>query len=172
MEYFDAIKLVYKWATDHHETTTLDHKVVIEGVKVGDSSRPVYVNFLIDHTITDRTGGNLRPDMVNLRQFRGRDRVLNIIEEIGQRYWDFGVQLLNDQDGNYMSGIAEQLRGDFKAVNSKVLTEWVNGRPNAKPCTWHALIETLRDSGMMRTAREIEDTLQSRLSVNPHPTTP
>ena len=160
-EYFDAIKLVYKWTTDHQDTRTLDHKVVIEGVRVGDSSRPVYLNLLIDRTV-DQAAGNSRPDMVNLRQFRGRDRVLNIIEEIGSRYWDFGIQLLNDTDGNYMSGIVDQMRGDFKAVNSKIATEWVNGRPNAKLCTWRSLIETLQDIGMTRTAREIEDTLRPK----------
>ena len=158
-EYFDAIKLAYKWTIDNQETMTLDHKVVIEGVKFGDSSRPVYVNLLIDRTV-DPTTGNSRPDILNLMHFRGRNHALNIIEEIGSRYWDFGVQLLNDTDGNYMSGIVDQLRGDFKAVNSKVATEWVNGRPNAKPCTWRSLIETLRDIGMTRTAREIEDTLR------------
>jgi hypothetical protein len=116
------------------------------------------MNLLIDRT-GDRTTSHTRPDMTNIRSFRGKNRVLNIVEEIGCRYWDFGIMLLDDKNGNFISSIVHQLRDDCASVNSKILTEWINGRRGAKACTWRSLIETLRDIGMARLAGEIEDTL-------------
>ena len=86
---------------------------------------------------------------------------MNIVEEIGHKYSDFGVLLLNDTSGSYVDGIANQLQGDFKAITSRILTEWINGRPNSRPYTWQSLIETLGDIGLKKIAKEIQDTLLS-----------
>lgn len=158
--------MLFKCGTDgHHENPHLEHKVTLQGLKVGDN--PLYINLVVVtrnwHVTTSLDTRqwtlNTKPNIKDLMCIRGKNRDLNLMEEIGLKSWDFGIQLLNDEDGNYMNSLVKQFRSDFKLISSTVLTEWINGRKNAKPHTWWSLTETLRDIGLQKMAREIEETL-------------
>ena len=141
---------------------TLDHQVTIEGLVVGE--KPVFVNLLIDtcsrHSTTHTaTSADYRPSIKNLRCFKGKNRTINIIEEIGCKYSDFGVLLLNDEDGSFVESVENELQRDSTAINCKILKEWSKGRENAKPFEWCSLIETLKEIGLKRLASEVENTL-------------
>ena len=134
--------------------------MTIKGLKKGEEN--LFVNLLIDTGITPAPTSMSRPSLTGLMCIKGKDRDMNLIDEISSKYWEFGVQLLNDEDGNYTSGIVDQFRGDFKSINLRILTEWINGRKNAKPCTWWSLVETLSDIGLKKIGREIEEYLLSK----------
>ena len=136
--------------------------MTIEGLMIGDKS--VFVNLLIDTcnrhaTPHTTTSGEYRPSLKNLRFFKGKNRTINIIEEIGCKYSDFGVLLLNDEDGSFVESVANDLHRDSTAINCKILREWSNGRENAKPFEWRSLIETLKEIGLKRLASEVENSL-------------
>ena len=114
---------------------TLDHQVTIEGLTIGEKS--VFVNLLIDtcsghstpHTTTSR---EYKPSIKNLMCFKAKNRIINIIEEIGCKYLAFGMQLLNDENGIYVESVEKELQRDSTAIICKILTEWSNGRRKAK----------------------------------------
>ena len=56
---------------------------------------------------------------------------------------DFGIFLLNDDDGSQMDSIKMECQGRPECIAQRILQEWVLGR--GKPLTWHTLVETLRD---------------------------
>ena len=150
--------MLYKWEANNLENQTLDHDLTIDGLSIGDD--PVFINLLIDtgnHYTCTRA--DIKPNVKNLRCFKGTDRIINIIEEIGTRYKIFGVELLNDGSGNYVEGIIDELHGSFVDINTRIIIEWINGRQNAKSYTWLSLIETLKDIGLTTIAIEVEETL-------------
>ena len=53
-----------------------------------------------------------------------------------------GITLLNDKNGDEMKSIIRQYREDSLQINTKILTEWIQGR--GIPCTWNNLIYVLR----------------------------
>ena len=156
---FNEIKFLYGSVNGESLPKTLDHQVTIEGLVIGEKS--VFVNLLIDTCNTPHatTNEEYRPSIKNLRFFKAKSRSINIIEEIGCKYLDFGVLLLNDEDGSFIESIENELQRDSTAINCKILREWSYGRENAKPFEWHSLIETLNEIGLKRLASEIENTL-------------
>ena len=53
-----------------------------------------------------------------------------------------GITLLNDKNGDEMKSIIRQYREDSLQINTKILTDWIQGR--GTPCTWNDLICALR----------------------------
>ena len=138
---------------------TLDHQILIEGLTIGDET--VFINLLIDIDSKSSTPADYRPSIRNLRHFNGKSRTINIIEEIGSNYFDFGVMLLNDENGNHIRAI-EQFSHNYVDVIKEIVREWSNGRDGAKAFQWSALIETLQDVGLRRLANEIESSLRTK----------
>ncbi len=149
---------MFKWTSGSCQT--LNHRLVIEGLTVADNPRPPYINLLIDREARTSEPSFPKPNLMNLRCFKGKGRDLNVIEEIGPMYMDFGVILLNDNGGNYMCGLEKEHRANSVAITTAVLTQWINGRQNAKEHSWMSLIETLKSIGLNRIAGEIEDQLR------------
>ena len=138
--------------------------MTIEGIAIGEDS--LFVNLLIDtcsrhSTPHTTTSAEYRPSIKNLMCFKGKNNTepIDIIEKIGSKYFVFGVQLLNDEDGSYVRSVENELQRDSTAIICKILTEWSNGRRNAKSFEWCSLIETLKDIGLKSLASEIESTL-------------
>ena len=155
---FNEIKMLYSSVDGESLHETLDHQVTIEGLEIGEKS--VFVNLLIDtcsrhSTPCTATSGEYRPSIRNLRFFKGKNRTINIIEEIGCKFSDFGVLLLNDEDGSFVESAANELQRDSTAINCKILTEWSNGRRNAQSFEWRSLVETLKDIGLRSLAYDI-----------------
>ena len=92
--------------------------------------------------------------------FKTADGNLNIPQEIGEHYMQFGCLLLNDTSGAVTKNIAS--RGDAARVNHEILCQWLQGR-GKMPVQWLTLIKTLKDIEMNVLASDIEAHL--RLNV-------
>ena len=96
-----------------------------------------------------------QPTLVECIRFRGRDRRINISQEIGTKYITFGTLLLEERTGERVSAIAHKHAYDCEQASLEILEEWVAGR-GKQPVTWNTLIEILHDIKLSTLAREIE----------------
>ena len=121
---------------------------------------PCYANLVIDRDTASSSPAEFsRPNLENLRSFRIIHHTVNIIEEIGVKYRRFGVSILNDLNGHYVSSIEAELLKNAENINTRILEEWIGGREGAKPVEWKVLATTLHDIGLQAIAREIRTTL-------------
>ena len=79
---------------------------------------------------------------------------LQIPEEVGDRYYKFGIFLLHDKTGGRVNIIKKDCRGDSEQITQKILQKWIAG--NGLPVTWESLIQTLRDTGLPVLAEQIK----------------
>ena len=93
--------------------------------------------------------------LIECVRFQGRERRINIPQEIGIKFHDFGLFLLEDDTGTRIPSIAYKHRDDAEQINTEVLRQWINGR-GKHPVTWKTLIEVLHDIELSTLAREIE----------------
>ena len=89
-------------------------------------------------------------------RFRGRERRINVPQEVGTKYADFGILLLEDTNGNRVRNMEHQYRGDVEQINREILREWVIGR-GKQPVSWATFTEVLQDVELSELAREIEE---------------
>ena len=89
-------------------------------------------------------------------RFRGRERRINVPQEVSTKYADFGILLLEDTNGNRVRNMEHQYRGDVEQINREILREWVIGR-GKQPISWATLTEVLQDVGLSVLARDIDD---------------
>ena len=90
-----------------------------------------------------------------------RQRAINIPQEIGVSYRQFGILLLEDDRGNLVDTIIHDERSNgVLNINLTILQKWLQG--TGKPPTWSSLIEVLRDSELNVVAQDIEQELQLR----------
>ena len=95
------------------------------------------------------------PTVLECIKFQGRERRINIPQEIGTKYHDFGVLLLDDRNGARVRNMEHKHRGDAERINKEILREWATGRGKAS-VSWETLIEVLRDVELCALASEIE----------------
>ena len=95
------------------------------------------------------------PTLIECVRFRGRERRINIPQEIGIKYYNFGLLLLEEDTGARIQSIAHEHRDNAEQINTEVLQQWINGR-GKQPVTWKTLIEVLHDIEHSTLAREIE----------------
>ena len=72
---------------------------------------------------------------------------------------EFGINILNDRNGHYVSSLRHQFQRNAEEINREILMEWIGGREGAKPVEWSVLAETLDDIGLRRLASDIRNTL-------------
>ena len=96
-----------------------------------------------------------QPTLIECVRFRGRERRINIPQEIGIQFYDFSKFLLEDDTGARTRSIAFKHRDDAEQINMEVLRQWINGR-GKQPVTWKTLTEVLRDSELNTLAGDIE----------------
>ena len=99
------------------------------------------------------TGG--QPTLIELVRFRGRDRRINIPQEISTKYSQFGILLLEDTNRARVRNMEHKHRGDAEHINMEILEEWISGR-GRKPVSWETLTEVLRDVELSQLASDIE----------------
>ena len=95
------------------------------------------------------------PTLPECVSFQGREKRINIPQEIGVKYYKFGLLLLEDDTGAKIQSIAHEHRDNAEQINTEVLRQWINGR-GKQPVTWKTLIEVLQDIELSTLAREIE----------------
>ena len=93
--------------------------------------------------------------MLECTRFQGRQRTINIPQEIGPNYYYFGLHLLDDPNGTRVRNIERDYR-EIERINTEILREWVTGR-GKKPVTWKTLTEVLRLIELCALASKIEE---------------
>ena len=89
-------------------------------------------------------------------RFPGKQRTINISQEIGTNYNQFGLHLLDDPNGTRVRNLELEYRQNAERINTEILREWVTGREK-KPVTWETLTEVLCDIELGALASEIEE---------------
>ena len=112
-------------------------------------------NFIVASVLHAPIDHVARPTLIECIRFRGKERRINIPEEIGVKYRDFGLLLLEDHNGARIRALAHKHNNDAKEINIEVIEEWVAGK-GIHPVTWKILTEVLRDIELSTLAEEIE----------------
>ena len=95
--------------------------------------------------------------MKQMMRFQGKRRRINIPQEIGEKYFSFGVFLLQDSNGHLVRNIEGKHCNDYYNINIAILEQWVK---NGSQVTWKTLMQTLEDIQLNRLADEIRDVVQ------------
>ena len=80
-------------------------------------------------------------------------------QKVGTNYLNFGIFLLNDEDGSQIQNIDNDCNGRCDRIMCKILSDWLQGK--GKPVVWKELIETLRDCDL----NELADTIQEKTQL-------
>lgn len=83
---------------------------------------------------------------------------INIPKQIGTKYFQFGIQLLNDETGEEIEAIVSRYREKAEEVNLEILRLWIEGK--GKSLDWDNLIQVLKAIKLGTLASDIEDGLQ------------
>ena len=70
------------------------------------------------------------------------------------KYFDFGLYLLNDDNGTQLSIIEKNNKGDIISIVREIVQKWLAG--NGRPVSWVTLISVLKDIKLIRLAENIE----------------
>ena len=92
--------------------------------------------------------------MLECIRFQGRERRINIPQVVSNKYYEFGLFLLDDPNGAQVCNMEHDYR-EIEQINAEILREWATGR-GKKPVTWKTLTEVLRDIELCTLASEIE----------------
>ena len=96
--------------------------------------------------------------MVNLHSFKTKSgKKIKVSGQIGTKYKDFGLQLLNDESGQIVMGIIQEKHENAEEINYEILRQWINGK--GKPHSWETLIKVLEDCELGTLAQEIKNGL-------------
>ena len=121
------------------------------------NSLPFYLNnYIVDIQITSCPTDE--PSLTDLRHFPVKNGVEDMIAEIQNDYQYFGTVLLEDKNGNIVTGIERAKRGDPVDVTVEIVRQWLQGK-GRKPVTWQTFVECLRESHLHVAAEDIEKAL-------------
>ena len=96
-----------------------------------------------------------RPTLPQLLKFKIKSGShINIPQKIGTKYFQFGIQLLNDETGEEIEAIVSKYRKEAEEINLKILRLWMRGK--GKPLDWDNLIQVLETIGLGTLARDIQ----------------
>ena len=85
------------------------------------------------------------PTLPKLLKFTRADKKnISIPVEIGNKYVQFGAQILQDESGTRVNSMEHKHLRDAERINTEILCEWLNGK-GKQPVTWATLIEVLHD---------------------------
>ena len=96
-----------------------------------------------------------QPTLIELVRFRGRDRRINIPQEVSTKYFQFGILLLKDTNGARVRNMEHKHQRDAEQISMEILQEWASGR-GRQPVSWEILTEVLRDVKLHQLASDIE----------------
>lgn len=75
------------------------------------------------------------------------DRKVNIAEQIGVKYLEFGILLLEDSNGAIVKSLENERHWNAKQINLAILQKWLDGK-GVKPVTWSTLVTVLQNINM------------------------
>ena len=79
---------------------------------------------------------------------------VNLAQRIN-RYDDFGILILEDDNGDRTDAIARELHYGAEDINKRIFRLWVKGE-GLQPVSWATLVSVLQDVGLKALARDIE----------------
>ena len=98
------------------------------------------------------TGMDECPTLPQLSCFGSKE--IDIIEEIGAKYYKFGINLLQDDSGAKMEAIVDECRENAVKINRRVLSRWIRGE-GKKPVSWATLATVLDRCQLKELAKTI-----------------
>ena len=127
--------------------TSIDTKQFLRCSKTKKNAGPVEEKhqLWLDTPDTEKN----KPSLPKLLQFK-------VPQKVGTNYLNFGIFLLNDEDGSQIQIIDNDCNGQCERIMCKILSDWLQGK--GKPVAWKELIETLRDCDL----NELADTIQEK----------
>ena len=81
------------------------------------------------------------------------------------RFHDFGIFLLEDDNGDRTEAIVREHRDSAEDINRNIFRLWVKGK-GLKPVSWATLVDVLQDMGLYILARDIKQVKCSFHSIN------
>ena len=90
---------------------------------------------------------------------------VNLAERIGVGYYEFGVLLLEDGNGDLIAAIEKEQGKSASDINRQVFRLWLKGK-GRQPVTWATLVAVLHDIGLVKLAKDIETVKKSHELVN------
>ena len=94
------------------------------------------------------------PTMMDIICFPLQDSKVDLTNEVGIKYRQFGIHLLEDQTGARISAMERELAKNAQDINYRVFQEWLQGN-GRKPVSWVTLISVLEDIGLSQLAKSI-----------------
>ena len=94
------------------------------------------------------------PTLPEMIQYKGRTRTVNIPQEIGTAYKDFGTLLLDDNIGNFIASLEFQYQRDPQHINHAILRQWLSGT-GRKPVSWTTLRRVMEATNLRELAHEL-----------------
>ena len=85
-----------------------------------------------------------------------KDSKVNLVREIGTKYFEFGTLLLEDTTGALISALEKELKHNAQDINRRIFREWLSGG-GRKPVSWGTLIAVLENIEMSELAKLIAD---------------
>ena len=112
-----------------------DNKKLVDSIPSysGPFTMKILLNFPVEHEVT---------------------KSANIPREVGDKFFDFGIHLLQDVTGAHIRDLERELCRNGEDINKRVLHEWLSGE--GRPVTWATLVEVLNIIGKGELAKEIE----------------
>lgn len=89
--------------------------------------------------------------------FPGSDGTINIVDEIGVNYRQFGHLLLDDKRGAVVTALKEAHSPNPADITRAILQRWLDRKPSE--LTWSRLVKCLKDSGLETLASDIDKCL-------------
>ena len=79
---------------------------------------------------------------------------VNLPREIGTKYFEFGVHLLEDKTGARITALEKEHGKNSENINIHIFSEWlsVGGK---QPLSWSTLITVLEDIGLNKLAKMV-----------------
>ena len=87
-----------------------------------------------------------------------QDSKVDLTKEVGTKYLQFGILLLEDQTGAHISALERELMKNAQDINYRVFQEWLHGK-GRQPVSWETLISVLEDIGLNQLAKSIRDAI-------------
>jgi hypothetical protein len=81
------------------------------------------------------------------------DKKVNLADKIGVSYYDFGVQLL--EDDYRVTAIEKEMNRKASDINREIFRRWLQGS-GRQPVSWATVVTVLQDIGLVRLAQDIE----------------
>ena len=94
------------------------------------------------------------PTLLELLNFPGQKKKINIPQVIGKQYKRFGTILLKDDYGARVDNIVHKHRESAEDINTEILQEWLTGK-GKQPVTWETLVNVLKDIELSTLAGDI-----------------